>query len=108
VNNIAYTNNGNTWTSMGQGVDNIINSVFVDSCSNVYIGGAFKNAGGVATGQVAIWNSLNNNWAPVGPVLASSTPNPVVNSVTVDCDEGCGACQVFIGGSFSYTLPDGT
>jgi hypothetical protein len=95
---------------MGQGADNTINSVFVDSCSNVYIGGAFKTAGGVSTGQVAVWSSQSSNWAPLGPLLTplASNPNPVVNSVTADCDEGCGSCIVYIGGCFGYKLPDGT
>jgi hypothetical protein len=93
---------------MGQGADDQINTVFVDTCKNVYIGGKFSNAGGVSVAQVAVWTAVSNNWAPLGPVLKPVTQKAnIVNSITADCDGGCLSCKVYIGGKFAYTLPNG-
>jgi hypothetical protein len=107
ANNIAYIVNGTSqWIPMGQGTDNIINTIFVDTCSNVYIGGAFTTAGGVLTGPVAVWRQQATNWAPLGPTLTPISSNPTIRSISVDCSAGCDSCKVYIGGNFGYKLPN--
>ncbi|KAL0479582.1 hypothetical protein AKO1_007788 [Acrasis kona] len=112
ANNIAYTNNmGQSWFPLGSGTNGIINTVFVDTCSNVYIGGAFTSAGGISTNvPVAVWASRATNWSPVSKAplaLTSTSKSPVIYSITADCDAGCGSCKIYVGGMFGYTLSDG-
>src|SRR5437016_10080291 len=55
------------WISLNPsipGADSPINAAVVDSAGNLYIGGFFRVAGGVAADRIAKWNG--SSWAPLG------------------------------------------
>jgi hypothetical protein len=63
------------WVSMGglEGVNGRVNAAVTDGSGNLYIGGAFTNAGGSAANHIAQWNG--SSWSALGsgmdgPVLA--------------------------------------
>ena len=73
ANNIAKWN-GSSWSALGSGVSGLAYngyggySTFVDalavSGTNLYAGGCFTNAGGVAANYIAQWNG--NSWSALG------------------------------------------
>lgn len=52
--------NGTSWQEIGGGANNFVLSMFAKD-SNLYVGGAFTQAGGIAANRIAVWG---NN--PVG------------------------------------------
>ena len=69
VNNIALWQN-NTWSALTDnttgvsGTNNEIRSLAIDTNNNLYVGGNFDTAGGVAASRIARWNG--NNWTALG------------------------------------------
>ena len=68
--NIARWNRtANQWSTLGDdqlnGVYGEVYSIVLDG-ANVFVGGSFSEAGGVAAGNIARWNSASGEWTPLG------------------------------------------
>ncbi len=91
LNNIAkYNINTNTWsaldsTSSDLGTNGPVFSILVNG-SDVFIGGAFTDAGGVAANNIVDYNSSTGQWSTLG----SGTSNGVDNQVN---------CMLYFGGN---------
>lgn len=57
--------NGNSWSSVGGGVDSGVNAMAV-SGRKLYVGGYFKTAGGKTVNALAVWDETKGSWAGVG------------------------------------------
>ena len=80
--------NGTSWIQLGTQMNNFVFAVAVDKDGNVYAGGTFTTAGGVAANRIAKWNGTS--WSPLGTGLSNSP-----NALTVD-ESG----KVYVGGAF--------
>jgi hypothetical protein len=78
----------NTWESAGTGVDAKVTSLTTDDLGNVYAGGIFTNAGGVAVNNIAKFDGTN--WT----ALAEGT-----NSEVLDLEYSNG--NLYVGGFFT-------
>jgi len=85
--------NGMAWNSLGTGVGNgvngSINMLAVASTGDVYVGGSFTQAGGVAANYVAKWNGTT--WSGLGTGV-----NGTVNALAV-----AGSGDVYVAGYFN-------
>jgi hypothetical protein len=92
VNHIAMWD-GFNWYSLGSGVNpsGNVNAIAV-SGNNIYIGGTFTNAGGVAANRIAVWNG--GNWASLGSGSANGL-NGTVLAIAVNGGD------VYVGGAFT-------
>jgi len=81
------TNGIGNWSPLTSGVNNVVHAI---ACSghNVYIGGAFTEAGGIPANHIARWNGTS--WSTLG-----SGVNWGVWSIAVSGDD------VYVGGAFS-------
>lgn len=83
-----------TWAALGTGITGAATSVFAiteDASGNIYAGGTFTGAGGVAnTSQLAKWN---------GAAWVSITPTVANNSVLAIAFDNVG--NLYAGGSFT-------
>jgi len=87
ANNIAQWNiSTKTWTSLGTGINGMVNAIVVKD-GEVYAGGGFSVAGGVAANNIAKWNG--HEWLPLG-----SGTNGQVAALTVCGDD------IYVGGLF--------
>ncbi|WP_201987648.1 T9SS type A sorting domain-containing protein [Hymenobacter rubidus] len=91
--------NGTAWSSLGNGagngLNNYVQALAVASNGDVYAGGYFTQAGGVAASGVAKWNGAT--WSPLGTGVVSSTgANGIVNALVVT-----GNGDVYAGGDFT-------
>src|SRR2546423_1873465 len=77
-----------TWTSLGTGTNNNVDAI-IGFNGNIYAGGDFDTAGGVAANHVAVWNGTN--WSAVG----SGMNNKVEAFACQDTNE------LFAGGAFT-------
>lgn len=73
--------NGTSWSPVGTGITNAPNSLREVWCMHVFnnqlfVGGYFNNAGGVAAKDIAVWNGAA--WDSVGPGLTSNPNNTCV------------------------------
>lgn len=75
--------------SSGPSTNGTVRAIALDVSGNVYVGGDFTTAGGIATSNIAIWNG--SEWSALGAGL-----NNVVNAIAID-----GGGNVYAGGSFS-------
>jgi len=73
------------------GVNGTVRALAVDGSGNVYAGGGFTTAGGVAANNIAKWNG--SNWSSLGTGM-----NNAVYALAVD-----GSGNVYAGGIFSTT-----
>lgn len=68
--------NGSTWSAVGSGLSNnsgaYVTCLAADGRGNVYAGGAFTNAGGVAARRIARWDGVS--WHALGSGL-NATPD---------------------------------
>lgn len=85
--------NGSAWSPLGtgaaEGVNNSVDALVVASNGDVYVGGYFTQAGGVAANYVAKWNGTS--WSPVG----AGTNSPVFALATA------GTGEVYAAGAFT-------
>jgi hypothetical protein len=95
---------GTNWYPLGSGVRGTNNSSFNTGTtvnaiavngSNVYVGGIFTNAGGVAVNNIACWNG--GSWSALG--------NGIPGTVSAIAVRGS---DVFAGGTFTMSTPSGT
>ncbi len=82
----VYKWNGSSWSELGTGMDNQVTSIAV-SGTEVYAGGRFSMAGGVAANRVARWNG--SAWQPLGSGINGS-----VNTLTLSGKD------LYVGGDF--------
>ena len=79
ANNIAiYSPSSNTWSSLGTGSGNGVNSnvnALAISGSDLYVGGNFTQAGGLTANRVARWNG--SVWSSLGTGSGNGVSNPV-------------------------------
>ncbi|MFQ3597898.1 MAG: T9SS type A sorting domain-containing protein [Chloroherpetonaceae bacterium] len=85
---------GNSWSSLGTGTSNGASATVLTitgSASDIYIGGTFSNAGGVAnTSRCARWSTTLQRW-----ISMNMLPNAQVNALAVS------GSYVFAGGQFT-------
>jgi hypothetical protein len=100
VNGIAKWN-GTNWSALGSGVSHVnppspyvvVYSIAV-SGTDVYVGGNFDAAGGVAAKGIAKWNG--STWSAVGGGVSGGNPNPgTVYSLALD------GTTLYVGGCFA-------
>jgi len=92
VTNIAEWN-GASWSEMeflsGSGINGTVPALAFDSAGNLYAGGNFTMAGGVAVNNIAMWNG--SVWSPMG--------SGRINDINVLASDGAG--NIYAGGDFS-------
>ena len=99
-NNIAQwdpnSNEGaGAWTTLGSGMDAEVYALALDKTGNLYAGGYFTTAGGVAANHVAKWNPTTRKWSALG----TGSNNGVGGLVkTLACDA---SGNLYAGGSFT-------
>jgi len=95
ANNVAKWN-GTVWNSLGtgtaNGTDNIVYALAVAANGDLYAGGAFTQAGGIAASRVAKWNGIA--WNSLGTGTANGV-NSVVYALALASNG-----DVYVGGSF--------
>lgn len=101
--------NGQSWQTLGSGVDNGSVDKLVEHDSDgpgpeqamLYVGGGFSSAGGVPATNIAQWDG--NNWSPLDSGLAESTAALVVSAMASYDDDGPGPNppSLFAGGQFT-------
>jgi hypothetical protein len=69
VNNIAKWN-GSTWSALSVGMNDTVQALIVDGNGNLYAGGSFTTAGGVAANYIAKWNG--SAWNALGAGLSNN------------------------------------
>ncbi len=101
VNRIAKWN-GTTWSALGTGCNSFVESLaYADNGAgglDIYAGGQFTTAGGVAAASIAKWDG--STWSAVGGGLT-------LTGTTAKCEElrvvrsGAGGLLMYVGGSFT-------
>ena len=95
ANNVAKWN-GTAWSSLGigaaNGVDNTVSALAVSGSGEVYAGGSFAHAGGIAATRVAKWNGTT--WSALGTGIGSGVSD-YVRTLAVS-----GSGEVYAGGIF--------
>jgi hypothetical protein len=87
--------NGSTWSALGAGTRGsvytagTVYSLAVDNSGNLYVGGNFRSAGGMAVSNIAKWNG--STWSALGSGISLS-----VQTLAVD-----GSGNVYAGGFFT-------
>jgi len=80
-----------SWNAMGTGTDNNVAAIYALDSNNVYVGGAFTNAGGVGTIGIAKWDGIN--WSAMGTGLTGNTPIGIAIHAYAN--------NVYVGGRFT-------
>ncbi|MCL5950551.1 MAG: hypothetical protein M1132_02345 [Chloroflexi bacterium] len=97
--------NGSSWVSIGNGVNDVVFALVVDSGGNLYAGGGFTgvcgnpacNSGNTPVNRIAKWNpSGGGNWSHLGNGL-----NNTVHALAIDSNN-----TVYIGGDFTNLCGD--
>jgi hypothetical protein len=93
--------NGSTWSPLGSGMSGsicsrrtIVYALAFDSSGNLYAGGYFTTAGGVAANFIAKWNG--NAWSPLGSGMGGFLCDDYVFALTFDTSG-----ILYAGGSFT-------
>jgi hypothetical protein len=89
--------NGTSWSSLGAGTANGVNgqilALAVAGNGDVYVGGTFTQAGGVAASYVAKWNGTA--WSPLGTGTANGTDGTISSLALAPNGD------VYVGGDFT-------
>ena len=92
--------NGTAWVLFGiggaSGVGGMVYAVAVVGNGDVYVGGGFSQAGGVAANNIARWNGTG--WSPLG----AGTANSGLETATVRALAVAGNGDLYVGGRFTY------
>jgi hypothetical protein len=83
---------GNSWSSVGGGVNGQVRALAVDENLNLYVGGSFNQAGGDTANNIAMWDGTN--WSPLEDQGGNGVNNNV-NAIAVDTS------GIYIGGGFT-------
>ncbi|MBO2009355.1 hypothetical protein [Hymenobacter negativus] len=91
--------NGTTWSSLGTGAANglrnaTVLALVVAGNGDVYVGGTFTQAGGIAANNVAKWDGTA--WSNLGTGLVTGVSNGAVYALAI-----AGNGDVYAGGNFS-------
>eukprot|EP01080_Neovahlkampfia_damariscottae_P001980 gene1980-1488_t len=109
----SFNGKDGLWSAVaGTGTNGVVETVKVDSCLNIYIGGSFTTVDGVTTGPAAKYDLKTKKWTPVHGSTTVTLPNytgsRVVYSISVDCANSPTStdcpCDVYLGGKFSATF----
>jgi hypothetical protein len=82
--------NGGEWSTLGTGINDTCYAIVIDSNNNVYVGGAFTEAGGNPANYIAKWDG--SNWSALGDGF-----NSTVYAMAFDSNN-----NLYIGGTFVY------
>ena len=88
------SDSGGSWSALGSGVNNIVNTIAIDSTDNIYIGGNFVNILNIyGNSYISKWTPYESGWfwGPLG-----SGVNNIVNTITIDSNN-----NIYAGGSFT-------
>lgn len=107
ANNIAAYEH-DSYYALGSGTNGPVKHVYTDLCKNIYVTGAFTQAGNVTTGPAAVFYWQTNTWNAIGSASITWSPGAVVNDVSVDCFNvptglSC-PCDVYLAGRFNATF----
>jgi hypothetical protein len=96
VNNSAKWN-GSSWSPLGPGMGEEprrsgVNALAIDASGNLYAGGYFSTAGGVAASRIAKWDG--SSWSPLGS--GTGGDSPTVNALAIDASG-----NLYAGGDFT-------
>ncbi len=90
--------NGFSWSTLGSGMaggdDPSVNALACDSSGNLYAGGGFITAGGVAANRIAKWNPATSSWSTLGSGMAGGD-YPYVSTLAFDVSG-----NLYAGGGF--------
>lgn len=91
---VAYNKQTGEYESLGSGLNGIVNAIAIAPNGDVWIGGQFTNAGGVAAADyLTRWDGVNFN--AVGTPLTGAASITLVSSICFDANG-----NVYIGGVF--------
>jgi hypothetical protein len=95
---------------MGSGVNGAVYKTIGDSCSNIYLGGAFTQANGVTVGPAAVWRPKTKVFQAIGDAgTITWGAGAVVRAIAIDCANvpsgitDC-PCDIYLGGTFTATV----
>ncbi len=91
----AQTFSDADWGSLGSGVNGVVEALTM-SGTNLYVGGEFTTAGGVAVNEIAKWNG--SAWSALGSGLAPGGTGTVVRALAVI------GTNLYAGGAFSGSV----
>jgi hypothetical protein len=80
---------GGTWSALGTGMDNMVDTLAVGMDGSVYAGGQFTLAGGVTVSRIAKWNG--SAWSTLG-----TGTNDTVHALAIGADG-----TLYAGGAFT-------
>jgi hypothetical protein len=81
--------NGISWSTLGSGMNNLVQALAFDKSGNLYAGGYFTTAGGIAANHIAKWNG--SSWSALGNGM-----NDYVQALAFD-----GSGNLYAGGYFT-------
>ncbi len=95
--NIARWNTvSQTWSGLGSGIEGPYARILALAVigNEIFAGGIFTSAGGVAVQNIAAWNKTGSTWAPLGNGIAGSLFTPSVNALAAQ------GTDLIVGGAF--------
>lgn len=92
---VKYTISTGVWSALGTGITGSGQYVFaiaLDAVGDVYVGGDFTHAGGVAAANIAKFDTSAGTWSALG-----AGTNDWVRAIVIDADTG----DLYVGGQFT-------